>query len=122
MEKTFPSGLIPLFKNAESEELDMARKALEPNLWTIGDTFRHMYSVPVYQRPYSWESTQINVILDDILDAYKLPEAEREEGYFIGSIYIHDRNEKLKGLIQKYEIIDGQQRLTTISLLLLSIY
>ena len=100
----------------------MARKALEPNLWTIGDTFKHMYSVPVYQRPYSWESAQINVILDDIFNAYHLPEAEREEGYFIGSIYIHDRNEKLKGLIQKYEIIDGQQRLTTISLLLLSIY
>jgi hypothetical protein CLOSPO_02893 len=100
----------------------MARKALEPNLWTIGDTFKHMYFVPVYQRPYSWETTQINVILDDIFDAYRLPEAEREEGYFIGSIYIHDRNEKLKGLIQKYEIIDGQQRLTTIALLLLSIY
>ncbi len=62
------------------------------------------------------------MILEDIFHAYSLPEAEREEGYFIGSIYIHDRNEKLKGLIQKYEIIDGQQRLTTISLLLLSIY
>lgn len=100
----------------------MARKALEPNLWTIGDTFKHMYSVPVYQRPYSWEAAQINMILDDIFNAYHLPTADREEGYFIGSIYIHDRNEKLKGLIQKYEIIDGQQRLTTISLLLLSIY
>lgn len=99
----------------------MARKALEPNLWSINDTFKHMYFVPVYQRPYSWESAQINVFLDDILEAYKLPE-EGEEGYFIGSIYIHDKNEKLKGLIQKYEIIDGQQRLTTISLLLLSIY
>lgn len=100
----------------------MARKALEPNLWTIGDTFKHMYSVPVYQRPYSWESAQIDTILEDILFAYRLPDNEREEGYFIGSIYIHDRNEKLKGLIQKYEIIDGQQRLTTISLLLLSLY
>ncbi len=100
----------------------MARKALEPNLWSINDTFKHMYAVPVYQRPYSWETTQINTILDDIFTAYKLPETEREEGYFIGSIYIHDRNEKLKGLIQKYEIIDGQQRLTTLSLLLLSLY
>lgn len=100
----------------------MARKALEPNLWTIGDTFKHMYSVPVYQRPYSWESTQINAILDDIINAYSLVGSEREEGYFIGSIYIHDRNEKLRGMIQKYEIIDGQQRLTTIALFLLSIY
>jgi hypothetical protein len=31
----------------------MARKALEPNIWRIDDTFKHMYSVPVYQRPYS---------------------------------------------------------------------
>ena len=100
----------------------MARKALEPNLWSIGDTFKHMYSVPVYQRPYSWESVQINVLLGDIFHAYSLPEAEREEGYFIGSIYLHDRSEKLKGLIQKYEIIDGQQRITTLALLLLSIY
>ena len=100
----------------------MARKTLEPNLWTISDVFKHMYSVPIYQRPYSWESTQVNVIMDDILNEFKLPENEREEGYFIGSIYIHDKNEKLKGLIQKYEIIDGQQRLTTISLLLLSVY
>lgn len=100
----------------------MARKPLEPNLWSINDVFKHIYSVPVYQRPYSWESPQINVLLDDIFSAYSLPDREREEGYFIGSIYIHDTNEKLKGLIQKYEIIDGQQRLTTISLLLLSIY
>lgn len=100
----------------------MARKPLEPNLWSINDVFKHMYSVPVYQRPYSWESSQINVLLDDIFNAYNLPNDEKEEGYFIGSIYIHDKNEKLKGLIQKYEIIDGQQRLTTVSLLLLSLF
>ena len=100
----------------------MARKSLEPNLWTLADVFKHIYSVPVYQRPYSWEYNQICVMLDDIFNAYSLPDNEKEEGYFIGSIYIHDREEKLKGLIQKYEIIDGQQRLTTIALLLLSIY
>ena len=100
----------------------MSRKALEPNLWTVSDTFKHMYSVPVYQRPYSWENSQINVLLDDIIEAYFLPEEERKEGYFIGSIYIHDKNEKLNGLIQKYEIIDGQQRLTTVSLMMLVLY
>ncbi len=100
----------------------MSRKPLDPHLWTIEDTFKNMYSVPVYQRPYSWDLPQIKVFLDDIFNTYKLPESERNEGYFIGSVYIHDRNEKLKGLIQKYEIIDGQQRLTTITLLLLSLY
>lgn len=100
----------------------MSRKSLEPNLWSLSDVFKHMYSVPVYQRPYSWEANQITVLLNDLFDTFKLPLSEREEGYFLGSIYIHDKNEKLKGLIQKYEIIDGQQRLTTIALLLLSIY
>ena len=100
----------------------MSRKTLEPYFWTIGDTFKHMYSVPVYQRPYSWEATQINVMMDDIIGAYRLPKKEKEEGYFLGSIYIHDKSEKLMGLIQKYDIIDGQQRLTTLSLLLLAIY
>ncbi len=100
----------------------MARRALEPYLWTVEDVFKHIYSVPIYQRPYSWENQQINTILDDIINAYNLPDTEKEEGYFIGSIYIHDKNEKLNGLVQKYEIIDGQQRLTTLSLLLLSIY
>ena len=43
----------------------MARKPLEPNLWSVNDVFKHMYSVPVYQRPYSWGSGQIDVFLDD---------------------------------------------------------
>lgn len=100
----------------------MSRKSLDPNLWTINDVFKNMYSVPVYQRPYSWETIQINVLLDDIFEAYNLPEIEKEEGYFVGSIYLHDTNKKLKGLISQYDIIDGQQRLTTLALLLLSLY
>ncbi len=100
----------------------MARKPLEPNLWTIVDMFKHIYTVPVYQRPYSWEQVQINTFLDDIMNTYSLPKSESEEGYFIGSIYIYDKDEALNGLIRMYDIIDGQQRMTTISLILLSIY
>lgn len=100
----------------------MANEPLKPHLWSIEDTFKHIYSVPVYQRPYSWDNEQVEVLMDDIFASYDLPEEKKQEGYFIGSIYIHDKNEKLKGLIEKYEIIDGQQRMTTIALVMLSLY
>ena len=47
----------------------MADKPLDPNLWTLADVFRFVYSVPVYQRPYSWEFSQINMLMDDIVNA-----------------------------------------------------
>lgn len=101
----------------------MSRKPLDPNPWTIKELFdNQMYTVPVYQRPYSWEKEQVQVFLDDIKNTYLLPQQEKEEGYFIGSIYIYDTEEKVSGRISKYEIIDGQQRITTIVLMLLSIY
>lgn len=101
----------------------MSKKTLDPNLWTIFDVFeRNIYEVPVYQRPYSWEIAQVNVLLDDIFEAFNLPELEKEEGYFVGSIYLHDKNEKLDGKFLRYDVIDGQQRLTTLALLLLSLY
>ena len=84
--------------------------------------FKHIYTVPVYQRPYSWETAQIEMLINDIMDTYAIQKQANKEGYFIGSIYIHDKDESLNGLYQKYDIIDGQQRMTTITLLLLSIY
>ena len=81
-----------------------------------------MFYVPVYQRPYSWEAKHVKVLLDDIFYTYNLPAPKREEGYFIGSIYIHDLHKKLNAQHSKYDIIDGQQRITTITFLLLSIF
>jgi len=62
------------------------------------------YKVPLYQRPYDWEIEQVSDLWDDI---YK-----NEPGYFLGTIVLrseaHDR----------FEIVDGQQRLVTLLLLL----
>ena len=66
------------------------------------------YQVPVYQRPYSWDTEQIEELWDDIYEAF-----ENEDGeYFLGSIIL-TRNEINKDL----DIIDGQQRLTTLTIL-----
>lgn len=98
----------------------MAQKNLDSHMWKLEDLFECIYNVPVYQRPYSWDIEQIQVLLDDIHEAYVAP--DKEDGYYTGNLIIFDRNDKINGLILKYDIIDGQQRITTFSLILLAIY
>ena len=98
----------------------MAQKKLDPHMWNLENLFKSIYNVPVYQRPYSWDREQIQVLLEDIYDSYTGP--DKEDGYYTGNLIIFDKNEKINGLISMYDIIDGQQRITTFSLILLAIY
>lgn len=99
----------------------MAEKALVPYSWTLNEVFGKAYVVPVYQRPYSWEDKQINDLLDDLFEAYSNKENE-SDGLFTGTIYLHSTKEKIEGVYEKFEIIDGQQRISTFSLILLALY
>lgn len=65
--------------------------------------------IPEFQRPYSWEKKQINELWDSIL--------ENEKSYYIGNIVLI----KDFDFGQKKSIVDGQQRLTTLSLVLAAI-
>jgi uncharacterized protein with ParB-like and HNH nuclease domain len=68
------------------------------------------YVIPPYQRPYAWNTEQAVELFDDLYDFYQ---NEKEESYFLGSIVlIKDEN------IPYSEVIDGQQRLTTLTILL----
>lgn len=98
----------------------MARKSLDPHMWNLENLFKAIYNVPVYQRPYSWDKEQVKVLLDDIEKSYT--SSEREDGYYTGNLIIYDKDEKINGIISKYDIIDGQQRITTFSLILLAVY
>ena len=98
----------------------MAVKTLDPHLWNLENLFKFMYNVPVYQRPYSWDKEQIDVLLSDIIGAYK--SESKNEGYYTGNIIVFDKNDKINGLITKYDIIDGQQRITSFALVLLALY
>ncbi|WP_342514632.1 DUF262 domain-containing protein [Sporosarcina sp. FSL K6-1522] len=64
-------------------------------------------TLPSYQRPYSWSVKSTNTLFLDTYHAYQ--EGIRE--YRIGSVILHKENEK-------YNVVDGQQRLTTLSILL----
>jgi hypothetical protein len=66
------------------------------------------YEIPAYQRPYSWEKGNVEQLLDDVWEAF---EADDEE-YFIGSLITIERD---KGRL--YDVVDGQQRLTTLNLI-----
>ena len=74
---------------------------------TIFDTNAH-YVIPRYQRAYAWEDKEIVQLIDDINDI------DLSENYYIGSLIVS----KVHGKPETYEVVDGQQRLTTLFLLL----
>ncbi len=84
-------------------------KALDTTFGEFHKTASDAYFIPSLQRPYTWDKKEIEKFWDDILD--------NEPGYYIGSIVaIVDG-----GTISRDQIIDGQQRLTTLSLFLVGI-
>ncbi len=71
------------------------------------------YQIPIYQRPYQWTEENCEKLLDDLFFNY---EYDRESDYFCGSlvlILIGEDSKKAK----TYDIVDGQQRLSTFILL-----
>ena len=72
------------------------------------------YIIPIYQRDYSWNEEQWNDLWEDIISIYEQKPEDREEHY-MGYLVLQKQG------VNEYRIIDGQQRLTTISLLILSV-
>ncbi|QQW77024.1 DUF262 domain-containing protein [Helicobacter pylori] len=70
------------------------------------------YQIPIYQRPYQWTEENCEKLLDDLFFNY---EDDRESDYFCGSLVLvkSDPNSKT----ETYDIVDGQQRLSTFILL-----
>lgn len=74
------------------------------------------FIIPEYQRPYAWSDEQIQVLFDDLTE-YTLNTTEDENNtYFLGTIVSYENDNK------EQEIIDGQQRITSLLLLLRAIY
>ena len=68
----------------------------------------HSYLIPMYQRNYAWSNSEIEALIKDILDAYNRGSSLK---YYIGTLVVFKRKD------DKLEVIDGQQRLTTLTLL-----
>lgn len=78
---------------------------------------RQQLSIPIYQRKYSWTDEECKQLLDDILRVG----GSDEETHFIGSVVYMNQKGHIASPITELMIIDGQQRITTITLLISAI-
>ncbi|GAA9320642.1 DUF262 domain-containing protein [Helicobacter pylori] len=72
------------------------------------------YQIPDYQRPYQWTEENCEKLLDDLLSSY---ECYKESDYFCGSLVLIVINTDSETNAETYDIVDGQQRLSTFILL-----
>ena len=73
------------------------------------DSDQVKYEIPIYQRNYAWEKDEISALIQDVYDAYK---KDSRKYYYVGTLVSFNKGENV------FEIIDGQQRLTTIRIIL----
>lgn len=87
---------------------------------TLADIFsdRYVFTIPGYQRPYAWGKDQAQELLDDLLGALAAAPAQLADSapYFLGSIVLIKAES-----VPEATVVDGQQRLTTLTLLLSAI-
>lgn len=80
------------------------------NLFYDGEKCK--YEIPVYQRNYAWERDEISTLIHDVENSYMKNSASV---YYIGTLVAYNKGDGV------YEVIDGQQRLTTIYLILMAL-
>ncbi|MCL2522881.1 MAG: DUF262 domain-containing HNH endonuclease family protein [Erysipelotrichales bacterium] len=76
---------------------------------------KRQYQIPVYQRDYDWKSDNCKELFVDVIQAYK-----KEKTHFFGTIVQVQQDEE--NSIKRFLIVDGQQRMTSVYLLLKALY
>lgn len=76
---------------------------------SMEDIYNKNIKIPFYQRPYKWKLENVRYLCEDIKDGFL-----KNNKYLLGNIILHEENDELN-------IVDGQQRLTTIALILKSL-
>lgn len=89
--------------------------AIKGNINSILNGFKQ-FIIPVYQRTYSWEQEQCRRLWNDIVEMQE----QNRTGHFVGSI-VNIAEQAMPTGVQKFMIIDGQQRMTTLTLLLIAL-
>ncbi len=79
------------------------------------------YLVPLYQRPYQWGKDQLNQLWEDIVELADDRREGTRDTHFIGSLVLAPPPASVAGGINTYLVVDGQQRLTTLMILLAAI-
>ena len=107
----------------------MTEQFINPDVYSISNLFNsNAFIVPVYQRPYSWGDKQINSFLEDSYKSFEAycnnankdsPTLDINSILFAGTIYL--RLSSIRSNKNIYDVVDGQQRITTCVLLLVAI-
>ena len=71
----------------------------------------YVFRIPLYQRKYAWTSDEVIILLDDLKTFSTKIDNTSNEKYFIGNIVVEQKEDGL------FDIIDGQQRFTTLFLI-----
>lgn len=87
----------------------------KPQLLTVQRVLSDgIYSIPVYQRNYAWGVREIGQLIADVRDYAQRNAQSQAHDYYIGTLVVYERYTEQKAY---WEVVDGQQRLTTLSLL-----
>lgn len=89
----------------------MSDTPIKYNDHSILSAFKDHYIVPDYQREYVWDDGQVEQLLNDLFEAYN---SDNQKTYFLGTIVTYNSG-------SCFELIDGQQRLTTFFIMLCAI-
>jgi len=89
-------------------------KAIHADPREVRKIFSDTYIIPDFQRPYSWTVEPCDKLWEDFIDFYYSKES-KEDKYFLGNIVIHPHGDS-------FSVIDGQQRLTTLLLLIKNLH
>jgi alkylated DNA nucleotide flippase Atl1 len=92
-------------------------KAKETNLQGVLEGTKQ-YQVPLYQRVYSWRTKQLDQLWDDIVAIAEARRTDPTVTHFIGSLVLAASPDNAAVGLQKFLVVDGQQRLATLTLLL----
>lgn len=92
---------------------DAAQLRIEAAHKKIAEVFSkdYAFTIPAYQRPYAWETDEVEELLTDLSDAMG-PESRSNGFYFLGSIVLVKKHGSPDS-----QVVDGQQRLTTLTIL-----
>ena len=94
-------------------------KAKEVNFLNLMESQYKQFVIPIYQRTYSWDEKRWETLWNDII---KIADKPAKDRHFIGSVVCYKAEEiDLPGVMKQETVIDGQQRITTLSMLLLAV-
>lgn len=97
-------------------------KFLDPDEYKLEDVFKGKYNIPIYQRPYSWAEVQVKTLLEDVENNFIQDGSVdcTKKIFFAGTMFV-THIDNIKNSYNLADVVDGQQRITTFTLILMKI-